>query len=484
VIQLIKEATLIIFLRFIFFLSFIYLSGCEQPEEVQTDLYETAPVSYRTIDISVEAAGIIEPEITIEVKSKASGEILELNAETGDFVDEGTLLVQIDKRTPRNLVDQSNADLEAAIARQKIAETQLNRSKSLLDKDIITDTEFETAQLEVANSKAMVISRQVDLENARIALEDTDVKAPISGTIIEKNAERGQVISSPTKDVGGGTLLLKMADLSSVLVRTLVDETDIGKIKNMMPVTVNVAAFPNQPFNGEVLKIEPQATIEQNVTMFPVIIRLANQNGLLKPGMNAEVKINIARAENVLSIPTIALRNERDVATTASVLGISEAELRQKITLDTDKPKNDSPKSNSIMVRGREVQIPEGIDPELVKTAMAKRQNGEPPSEEERQAMRSVFQSMGGPESRRTTSNIDYQYGGEYWVLLVKGEDLLPRPIKTGITDLEYSEVTEGISEADEVLILPSSGLIERQERMQERLNQRMRPPGMGNPPR
>ena len=120
--------------------------------------------------------------------------------------------------------------------------------------------------------------------------------APITGTIIEKTVERGQVISSPTSDVGGGTVLLKMADLNLVQVRTLVDETDIGKIQAGQRATVTVDAYPNRPFEGTVLKIEPQAETEQNVTMFPVLVRIENRNGLLRPGMNAEVEIHVGRA--------------------------------------------------------------------------------------------------------------------------------------------------------------------------------------------
>jgi HlyD family secretion protein len=463
------------------------LLGCEKQEEIETELYETESVSYRSIDISVEAAGIVEPETTVEVKSKASGEILVLNAETGDSVEEGTLLVQIDKRTPRNSVDQTSADLEAAIARRKIAQTQIDRTRSLLEKGIVTDTEYETAELELANAQAQVISRQVGLENSRIAMDDTDIKAPISGIIIEKNVERGQVISSPTQDVGGGTILLKMADLSSVLVRTQVDETDIGKIKSGFPVTVTVAAFPNQPFQGVVLKIEPQATVEQNVTRFPVIIRLSNENDLLKPGMNAEVKINIAHADNVLAVPTIALRSERDIATTANVLGISDTELRSKISGDTKNSiasttttSNESPEI--IRMGGREITLPPGVDADVVRSAMEKRRNNQTPTTEEKEVMQKVFQSRNnGNRGRRQTANIDYQYGGEYWVLVVQNETLIPRKVKTGITDLEYSEVVDGLNENENILILPSSGLIERQVRMQERLNSRMSLPGMGN---
>lgn len=456
--------------------------SCEQQEEIQTELYETASVGYRDIDISVEAAGVIEPETTVEVKSKASGEILIINAETGDQVEEGNLLVQIDKRTPRNTVDQASADLEAAIARKNIAVTQLNRTKNLMEKGIVTETELETTELELANAEALVISRQVDLENARIALDDTDVRAPINGTIIEKNVERGQVISSPTRDVGGGTILLKMANLDIVQVRTLVDETDIGKINAGMPVIVSVAAYPHQPFTGEVLKIEPQATVEQNVTMFPVIIRLENKHGLLRPGMNAEVKINIAHAEHVLAVPTIALRAERDIETTAMVLGVTDTQLRQLITPDnisTGSSDEHSDNANTIRMGGRELAVPPGVDVELVRSAMEKRRNNQTPSDMERQAMRQVLRNSDGPRPGRRSTSLDYQFGGDYWVLTVVNEELIPRPVKTGITDLEYSEIVSGLDENEAVLLLPSSGLIERQERMQERINRRMRLPGM-----
>jgi HlyD family secretion protein len=426
----------------------LLLSGCEEKVELQADVYDTATVAYRSINITVEAAGIIEPETTIEVKSKASGEILALNAETGDHIEEGTLLVQVDKRSPRNNFSQSEADLEAARARRQIALTQLNRTRSLIERGVVTETEYETAQLELANAEALVISRQVGLENTRIALDDTDVRAPISGIIIEKNVERGQVISSPTQDVGGGTILLKMADLSTVQVRTLVDETDIGKIQPGMPVTVNVAAFPNQPFTGQVLKIEPLATVEQNITMFPVLIRLDNPAGLLRPGMNAEVRINIAQADNILAIPTIALRTSRDIATTATMLGLAETELQELITASQRKQ---FPEVDSISRDDTTTSVNAGN-----RTRQTRTGNSNQPS-------------------------TDYQYGGDYWVLRIINETPEPIAVRSGITDLDYSEIVSGLQENDQVLVFPSSGLIERQARMQESLNRFMRLPGTGS---
>jgi RND family efflux transporter MFP subunit len=204
--------------------------GCNGNEEVAV-VYQAMPVVQRDIVVSAQAAGIIEPDTTVEVKSKASGEILEIRVETGELVERGTLMVRIDQRTPRNNLAQAEAELVVAHAQLANAEAQKRRANELFKSQSITETEHEKADLDHANAKATVVRAEVQVENARIRMDDTDVRAPIRGTIIEKNVERGQVISSPTSDVGGGTVLLQMADLNLVQVRTLVDETDIGKIQ-------------------------------------------------------------------------------------------------------------------------------------------------------------------------------------------------------------------------------------------------------------
>jgi HlyD family secretion protein len=203
--------------------------GCkEKPKAV---VYQAVPVEKRTITVSARASGTIQPDTVVEVKSKASGEILEMKVETGQTVERGTLLVRVDQRTPKNTLEQAQADLEVARARLQNAEVQEKRAEELFKSQSISQEEKENAVLAVANARAALVGAQVAVENAKIAMDDTDVLAPIAGTIITKLVERGQVISSPTKDVGGGTVLLRMADLNLVQVRTLVDETDIGKIR-------------------------------------------------------------------------------------------------------------------------------------------------------------------------------------------------------------------------------------------------------------
>lgn len=290
-------------------LSLALLVGCAEPQDGGA-LYETAEVRRGTIEVNVGSAGIVEPLAKVEVKSKASGEVLELHVDTGDFVAQNELMVRIDPRTVQNRLSQAVAERKAAEARRAIWRTQLQRAETLVVKGTLTQTDYENAALELANAEAQVVSAQVEVENARIALDDTEIRAPVSGTVIEKPVEKGQVISSPTQDFAGGTLLLTMADLSAVQIRALVDETDIGKVQPGMPAEVTVAAYPNQPFGGSVVKIEPQAVVDQNVTMFAVLVSIQNPDGLLKPGMNAEVDISIARSEDVLTVPVMALRTQ------------------------------------------------------------------------------------------------------------------------------------------------------------------------------
>ena len=309
--------------------------GAEPPS---APVYQAVPVERREIVVSAEAAGVIEPYVTVEVKSKASGEILEVLADSGDRVERGALLLQIDQRQLRNTLAQAKADLEVARARLANAKAQLRRSEKLYQAQSISETSYDQAVLDHATARAEVVRSEAAVENAQIEMDDADVLAPIDGTILRRDVERGQVISSPTRDVAGGTVLLTMAALERVRVRTLVDETDIGKIRPGLAATVTVSAYSDRPFHGSVLKIEPQSEIEQNVTMFPTLVGLDNPEGLLKPGMNCEVEIHVDRRDGVLAIPNAALRTPRDVASAAEVLGLSPDEVREALAATRDSP--------------------------------------------------------------------------------------------------------------------------------------------------
>lgn len=410
-------------------------------------MFDTASVRSATIEVGVSSAGVVEPLATVEVKSKASGEVLELFVETGDLVEEGTLMVRIDPRTVQNRLDQSDAELKAANSRREIALSQMERAERLLSQGTFTQADLEQAALDLANAEAQVVTARVSVENARIAVDDTDIRAPITGAVIQKPVEKGQVISSPTQDFSGGSLLLSMADLSEVQIRTLVDETDIGKVRPGMGATVSVAAYPNQPFPGQVIKIEPQAVLEQNVTMFAVLVSIGNPDGLLLPGMNAEVDVRIARSEDVLTVPVMALRTARDLESTASILGVDEQNIREALRDEEDGVTAPDPGAPQTLTRGgRTTERPEGGGA-----------NG---------------RMRGGPTGKQSGS--DYRFGGKFWVVVDNDGVFEFRNVVTGITDLDRVEIIEGLQLTDSVLILPSTHLVETQQQLQNWINRRV----------
>lgn len=470
-------------------------AACSKP--APKPVYQALAVEKRDIVVSAQASGAIQPDTTVEVKTRASGEVLQILAETGQLVNRGQLLIRIDPRQAKNAVDQSKAQLTLSQAQLDNAKTQLDRSKTLRDAQTITQQEYETAQLAYASASAAVVRARIDVETNQISLEDTDVRAPITGVIIQKGVERGQVVASATFNAGGGTVLMKMADLNLVQVRTLVDETDIGKIKAGQATTVTVDAYPNRPFQGEVLKIEPLAEVLQNVTMFPVLVRIDNREGLLRPGMNSEVEIHVGRRDSVLAVPNSALRTQKDVESAAGVLGLTMEQVNAQLAAaapaaapgqgDTASRQvsmgagggappagsTDKPTGNTMTTPdGRVMKLPEGTTEKQMRAIFAKFRNGEQPTPAERALLQKMRQLNGGGAGggRPRPQGNDYQFGGTYVVFLATAEGPRATNVRTGLTDLDYSEVISGLSAGDSVLILPSASLINSQQEFKNRI--------------
>jgi len=467
------------------------LAACRK--EQPSPLYEAVAVTRRDLIVSAAASGAIEPVLTVDVKSKASGEIIEMLVETGDDVRQGQLLATIDPRVPRNNLAQAEANLVVARAQLTNAKAALDRADTLYKTQSITEAEYESAKLGYANANAQVVRAQTDLENARDRMADTRIRAPLNGTIIAKNVELGTVISSPTQDVGGGTLLFRMANLDTVQIRTLVDETDIGKIQPGLEATIVVDAYPNRPFRGNVLKIEPQATVQQNVTMFPVLVRIANPDHLLKPGMNTEVEIHVGDRRDVLAIPYSALRTQRDLASAAAVLGLEPQTVQEQLAAARTPPGSDSGSASLggrgaapapagtapagsgadslTLPDGRRLALPSGVTADQARDLMRKRFSGQQLSSDEEavwQRLRAQFARAGGG---RPGGGAARNAGGpgNYVVFALRDGKPTAVPVRTGLTDLDYIEVLSGLTEEDTVLVLPSSSLLTSQAEFRER---------------
>lgn len=390
-----------------------------------------ASVTTRDIVVSANAAGVIEPVTMVEVKSKASGEIVEVHVDEGDAVRRNQLLVRVDPRIPANAVVQAEADSVVARAELDNADAQLERAEALHATQAITDLEYEAARLARATAYAALVRARRALEDAKIAYEDTEVRAPIDGVVLGRPVEVGTVIASASRDVSGGAVLLRMASLDTVQIRALVDETDIGMIRPDMPVTTVVAAYPSRPFLGDVQRIGAEAVVEQNVTMFPVLARIANQNGLLRPGMNAEVEIHIGEARNALAVPNTALRASEELESAAAALGLSPEDVRRQLRAS----------------RGTASRGAGGAERE------------------------------GGGE-RGDAAELDRTlFGGEFVVFVKRDEVPQAVRVRTGITDFAYTDVLSGLEPDDSVYILPTAGLLDEQRRREQWIRQRVGSP-------
>jgi len=448
------------------------LAACSKVQSAPP--YSEIPVQRRDIVVTATASGAIQPMLTLSVKSKASGEILDMPVQTGDEVMKGQLLAKIDPRIPQNNLTQAQANLNVAQAQLENASAQLKRSEALYQSKSITEADYDSAKLAYATAKSAVVTAEASLQTAKDAMEDTQVRAPITGTILELDAVLGTVISSPTNDVGGGTVILKIANLDTVQVSALVDETDVGKVQPEQPVTITVDAYPNRRFDGRVLKIEPQAQVTQNVTMFPVDVNILNPEHLLKPGMNTEVEIHVGERQGVLAVPNAALRTPRDVASAASVLGLDPKVVQQQVAAAQtpeaapraggDTAVGDGSKLHAAEPRkggatfttrdGRTIDLPRGVTPEQVRALFAKMASGGKLSSGERALLAEVraqshnASASGGPGPGPAA--------GSYIVFALRGGKIAPVPIGTGLTDQDFIEVTSGLTDRDTVLVLSS----------------------------
>ena len=327
-----------------------------------------AKVEYRSIKQEVTCEGPIEANLEVEIKCKASGQIVELPFDISDSVKKGDLLLRVDPVDEERTVRQTTVKLEAAQAKlarakQSLLVSQRNlektrketaatlkgaqasskdlrakaeRTASLLQKKYaspeesnsaeaeavqgetalqkayagldgvkVQEEELELSRQDIKTAQADVDSIQVDLENAQQRLTETKVYAPMAGIVSDKLVQVGQIISSPTMNVSGGTALMTLSDLSRVFVLASVDETDIGMVVPKQKATITVDGFPDDVFTGEVVRVATKGAKNSNVVTFDVKIEILGEaKSKLRPLMTADVKILIAAKENVLSVPS------------------------------------------------------------------------------------------------------------------------------------------------------------------------------------
>ena len=472
----------------------IVVAGCTKKSANPASAIHTATIARQDLVVDVEATGVIQPINAVQVRSKASGQIMKMPVELGSRVKPGDLLVQVDPRQVTNNYNQAKAALLAAQANLTVTKTQLDRANSLAQAGVLTAPDLETAQLNYANAQSSVAAAKTNLDNAQIALEDARIAAPINGVVIEKDVSLGQVISSATNNAGGGTLLLQMADLGQVMDSTLVSESDIGNVKPGQKATVKVDAYPNRAFTGTVEKIAPEATVQQSVTMFPVLIRLDNKDGALMPGMNSDVSVLVQQRTNVLTVPNDALRTPREGAQVAEALGLDPTKVTDEVKTQLASLHPGAGRA-SPNATGDTAAAAGMIDPadSAARPARARGAGG--------------VSSAGGANARRSArggganggatgaAGFGAQAGGvstgsEFGagstrhtglVFLAQNGTFVPRVVSLGAANYDVTEVTSGLAEGDQVALVTTAMLLQAQNARQQRIKSFTALPGMNS---
>jgi len=431
-------------------------AGCGNSSNAQANGWSgTAVAQKREIVVDVSATGTVQAIKVIEIKSKASGEILRLPVETGQVVRAGQLLAQVDTTDVAAQVRQAVADLDVSRARLTLTARKKERSDDLLRQGMMSQDEYDQAVLDYQTAVANVIKSQTALDQAQERMSETDVRAPSSGTILTKSVEEGQIIASAISQVSGGTTLMTMADLGRVEVRVLVDETDFGKVRPGQMVTVTVDAYPNRQFFGTIEKIEPEAETQQSITFFPLLIEIDNEDGLLKPGMSADVDIHVLTRDNVLSVPNETVKSIRSAILTAPLLGLDPDSVSAIVSAPPERP-NRAAMGDSAG-QGRQPRFamrPAGTGR---RRSEAGQRPGGPPG------AGSAQPAAGGSQmTMRSDAHMAV-------VFAQRNGSIVPVVVRTGVQNWDYTEILAGIAEGEHVIVPPSATIAQESQQTRER---------------
>ncbi|MBI3788555.1 MAG: efflux RND transporter periplasmic adaptor subunit [Ignavibacteriales bacterium] len=480
-------------------LGYYFLGNNKKVEALPTgQIVRVVKVVRGDLNLSVSANGVVQPINKVEIKSKASGQILELNFVEGQSVKKGELLIALDQTLTKNDYDQAKADLALAEASLSQSENNYKRAQGLFEKKLISPQELDQSKVDYVKSQSQLVKAKAALSSAEDRLRDTRIVAPISGVILTKNVEPGQIIASGVSNVGGGTILATVADMDEVNVETNVDEVDIGKVKVGQQAKVVADAFPDDSFSGEVVRIAPLGKTQSNVTTFNVIILVKNVGGKLKAGMSTSVEIEIFRRQQVLLVPNEALKDPHSEAgktLLASVQQNGEPEKKEVAKADSTKKEGAGDANGERMdFRAMREKMQNASPEERQKLQAQMRQQFQERlakmSPEERQNFFSRMQQRNGGQSgggftmfggggdagggirQRRESQVGNENDVKQRVIVIKnGEQFLPKVIKVGPSNFDYSEVIDGLSEGDSVQITT----ISRAKIAAEQMNDRMR---------
>ena len=267
--------------------------------------FTTEKAKIANIQNSITATGTIEPVTEVTVGTQVSGIVSKLYVDYNSIVKKGQVIAELDRTNLISELNAQKANLSSAQSSLNYQEANYNRYKTLYDKGLVSADEYESALLQYRQAKEQVASARESVQRAQTNLGYATITSPIDGVVLSKSVEEGQTVAS---SFNTPELFVIAQDLTDMRVIADIDEADIGGVQEGQRVVFTVDAFPDDSFEGKVTQVRQQATTESNVVTYEVVISAPNNDLKLKPGLTANVTIFTLEKNNVLTVPTRALR--------------------------------------------------------------------------------------------------------------------------------------------------------------------------------
>ena len=283
-------------------LIFFLLSGGKKDDNVT---FETAQVESGNIQTTITATGTIEPVTSVTVGTQVSGIVSKLYVDYNSIVKKGQVIAELDKTNLTSELNTAKANLSSAQSTLNYEQANFNRYQTLYDKGLVSANDYESALLSFRKAKESVSTAKESVAKATTNLGYATITSPIDGVVLSKSVEEGQTVAS---SFNTPELFVIAQDLTNMRVIANIDEADIGGVKEGQRVSFTVDAFPDDKFEGAVTQVRQEATTTSNVVTYEVVISAPNADLKLKPGLTANVTIFTLEKNNVLTVPSKALR--------------------------------------------------------------------------------------------------------------------------------------------------------------------------------
>lgn len=483
------------------------MKSCFSKKDDIAEKIKTTVVQRGDMVVKVTETGSVEPKTTVEIKSTVGGEIVRLPVKEGDFVRKGDLLVELDTTNLENKLKSTKADLESANAKlstllagerpQEIAKTReslkqaeiklddasikLDRQNGLFSQGFISKQDVDTAQREyelaqssyntasqqlslilegareqdIISARASVLKAEVGYEQAASDVKDAIIYAPLNGTILEKNVEEGEKVTSGIGNTGGGTVILTIGDLSTMRILTKINEVDITKIKIGQDVEITLDAIRGEKYQGRVTDIASLGKVENNIVTYEVMIDISSTN------------------------KTFALLRNMDK--NGMTVGSRQSAVN-KVEREGGRWQERAGRWERGMQRGTKKHGTESREHGVTDTKL---QSIQPDPEFSSRKLKPGMTADVDIITDRKTGVLYVpleaivEHKGRKGILVLKDGKFIPRKIKTGLQDETRVEIIEGLKEGEEVKL---NGLTPKKEKTDSSSRSRMsgHPPGMG----